>query len=147
MTYPVQISLVIPLKNEDESLPELEAWIRRVCETNSLSYEIIFIDDGSTDRSWSVINALQAQNSAVKGIKFRRNYGKSAALHVGFQAALGEVIITMDADLQDSPDEIPHLYRKIKDEGYDIVSGWKKVRHDEFMNLLFVHPVQILKLV
>lgn len=136
MTYPVQISLVIPLKNEEESLPELEAWIRRVCETNSLSYEIIFIDDGSTDGSWAVINTLQAQNKAIKGIKFRRNYGKSAALHVGFQAALGEVIITMDADLQDSPDEIPALREMVLNGHFDLVSGWKKRRHDPISKTL-----------
>ncbi len=126
----MQLSIVIPLKNEDESLPELEAWIRRVCEYHSLSYEIIMIDDGSTDRSWKVINALHDENPCVRGIKFRRNYGKSAGLHTGFQAAQGDVVITMDADLQDSPDEIPELYRMIAEDGYDLVSGWKKVRHD-----------------
>src|SRR5689334_7753876 len=107
----MQLSIVIPLKNEDESLPELEAWIRRVCEANHLSYEIIMVDDGSTDRSWKVINALHDINPCVRGIKFRRNYGKSAGLHTGFQAAQGDVVITMDADLQDSPEEIPELYR------------------------------------
>jgi len=126
----MQLSIVIPLKNEDESLPELEAWIRRVCEAHPISYEIIMVDDGSTDRSWKVINALKENNSCVRGIKFRRNYGKSAGLHTGFQAAQGEVVITMDADLQDSPDEIPELYRMIAEDGYDLVSGWKKVRHD-----------------
>ena len=126
----MQLSIVIPLKNEDESLPELESWIRRVCETHNLSYEIIMIDDGSTDRSWKVIEQLKANNPCVRGIKFRRNYGKSAGLHTGFQAAQGDVVITMDADLQDSPDEIPELYRMITEEGYDLVSGWKKVRHD-----------------
>lgn len=126
----MQISIVIPLKNEDESLPELEAWIRRVCDAHRLTYEIIMVDDGSTDGSWKVIQALQAANPNVRGIKFRRNYGKSAGLHTGFQASRGEVVITMDADLQDSPDEIPELYRMIKEGGYDLVSGWKKVRHD-----------------
>jgi len=126
----MQLSIIIPLKNEDESLPQLEAWIRRVCEAHHLSYEIILVDDGSTDRSWKVINALKENNPCVRGIKFRRNYGKSAGLHTGFQAAHGEVVITMDADLQDSPDEIPELYRMIAEDGYDLVSGWKKVRHD-----------------
>jgi glycosyltransferase involved in cell wall biosynthesis len=126
----MQVSLVIPLKNEEESLPELEAWIRRVCEQHRLSYEIIMVDDGSTDRSWKVINELKAVNPMLRGIKFRRNYGKSAALHTGFQAAQGDVVITMDADLQDSPDEIPALYQMIAEDGYDLVSGWKKVRHD-----------------
>lgn len=126
----MNLSIVIPLKNEDESLPELEAWIRRVCEQHRLSYEIILVDDGSTDRSWKVIEALREKNPAVRGIKFRRNYGKSAGLHTGFQAAEGDVVITMDADLQDSPDEIPELYRMITQDGYDLVSGWKKVRHD-----------------
>ncbi len=126
----MQVSIIIPLKNEDESLPELEAWIRRVCETHKLSYEIIMVDDGSTDRSWKVIEQLKTVNPAVRGIKFRRNYGKSAGLHTGFQAAQGDVVITMDADLQDSPDEIPELYRMITEDGFDLVSGWKKVRHD-----------------
>lgn len=126
----MQLSLIIPLKNEAESLPELEAWIRRVAEQQGYTYEIIFIDDGSTDQSWAVIESLQAANPNVRAIKFRRNYGKSAALHVGFQAARGEVVITMDADLQDSPDEIPELYRMIAEDRYDLVSGWKKVRHD-----------------
>ena len=126
----MQLSLIIPLKNEAESLPELEAWIRRVAEQQGYTYEIIFIDDGSTDRSWALIESLQAANPNVRAIKFRRNYGKSAALHVGFQAARGEVVITMDADLQDSPDEIPELYRMIAEDRYDLVSGWKKVRHD-----------------
>ena len=126
----MQLSLIIPLKNEAESLPELEAWIRRVVERLGLLYEIVFIDDGSTDDSWAVIARLQAGNPNIRAIKFRRNYGKSAALHVGFQAARGEVIITMDADLQDSPDEIPELYRMITEDKYDMVSGWKKKRHD-----------------
>jgi glycosyltransferase involved in cell wall biosynthesis len=126
----LDISVIIPLKNEAESLPELEAWIRRVCEERGFDYEIIFMDDGSTDGSWKVILGLQQVNPRVRGIKFRRNYGKSAALHTGFLAAKGEVVITMDADLQDSPDEIPELHRMISDDGYDLVSGWKKVRHD-----------------
>lgn len=126
----MNLSIIIPLKNEDESLPELEAWIRRVCEAKGFSYEIILIDDGSTDRSWKVIEQLKSANPNVRGIKFRRNYGKSAGLHTGFQAAQGDVVITMDADLQDSPDEIPELYRMITEEGWDLVSGWKKVRHD-----------------
>lgn len=126
----MQISIAIPLLNEEESLPELEAWIRRVMEANQFTYEIIMVDDGSTDTSWSVIEKLSASNPNIRGIKFRRNYGKSAALHVAFEAAKGSVLITMDADLQDSPDEIPELYRMITEDGYDIVSGWKKVRHD-----------------
>ena len=126
----MNLSIVVPLKNEAESLPELEAWIRRVAEQHGFSYEIIFVDDGSTDTSWAVIETLQAANSCVRAIKFRRNYGKSAALHTGFQAARGEVVITMDADLQDSPDEIPELYRMIREDGYDLVSGWKRKRHD-----------------
>ena len=126
----MNISLVISLLNEEESLPELEAWIRRVMDAHDYSYEIIMIDDGSTDNSWKVIEQLRAQNPNVKGIKFRRNYGKSAGLHSGFQVASGDVIITMDADLQDSPDEIPELYRLISQDGYDLISGWKKKRHD-----------------
>lgn len=126
----LDISLIIPLKNEAESLPELEAWIRRVCEQERYTYEILFIDDGSTDGSWKVIEILQANNAAVRGIKFRRNYGKSAALQTGFEAAQGAVVITMDADLQDSPDEIPGLYRMIANDGYDLVSGWKQKRYD-----------------
>ena len=132
----IQVSLVIPLKNEEDSLPELEAWIRRVCEQEQLTYEIWFIDDGSTDKSWDVIVALQQINPCIKAIKFRRNYGKSAALHVGFGAANGEVIITMDADLQDSPDEIPLLRNMILQDGYDLVSGWKKKRHDPLSKTL-----------
>ncbi|MBL7804492.1 MAG: glycosyltransferase family 2 protein [Saprospiraceae bacterium] len=126
----MQLSLVIPLLNEAESLPELEAWIRRVCENEGLEYEILFIDDGSTDGSWAVINALKNANPRVRGFKFRRNYGKSAALHTGFHAAKGDVVITMDADLQDSPDEIPDLRRMIVEDGFDLVSGWKKKRYD-----------------
>ncbi len=132
----MQLSIAIPLKNEDESLPELEAWIRRVCTNAQLSYEIIFVDDGSSDKSWQVIEGLKNANPNVRGIKFRRNYGKSAALHTAFEAAQGEVVITMDADLQDSPDEIPELYRMVKEEGYDIVSGWKKKRYDPLSKTL-----------
>ncbi|MBI5917623.1 MAG: glycosyltransferase family 2 protein [Bacteroidetes bacterium] len=126
----MQISVVVPLFNEDESLPELEAWIRRVMEAHRFSYEIIFVDDGSRDRSWQVIEGLSQKNPCVKGIKFRRNYGKSAALHVGFEAAKGDVVITMDADLQDSPEEIPELRRLIVEDGYDLISGWKQKRFD-----------------
>jgi glycosyltransferase involved in cell wall biosynthesis len=124
------ISVVIPLLNEEGSLPELAAWIRRVMDENGFSYEIIFVDDGSRDRSWEVIRELQALDPAVKGIRFRRNYGKAAALNVGFAASSGEVVVTMDADLQDSPDEIPEMYKMITAEGFDLVSGWKKKRHD-----------------
>ncbi|MDR1937105.1 MAG: glycosyltransferase family 2 protein [Tannerellaceae bacterium] len=126
----MDISVVIPLYNEAESLPELHAWIEKVMNHHGYTYEIIFISDGSTDRSWEIIEELQKQSPYVKGIKFRRNYGKSPALHCGFQRAKGDVIITMDADLQDSPDEIPELYRMIKEDGYDLVSGWKKKRYD-----------------
>ncbi|MDX1940122.1 MAG: glycosyltransferase family 2 protein [Saprospiraceae bacterium] len=126
----MDISIVIPLFNEEESLPELEAWIRRVMEINNFSYEIIMVDDGSKDRSWQIVEQLVLQNPHVRGIKFRRNYGKSAALNIGFQAAQGEVVITMDADLQDNPDEIPELYRMIQEDGFDMVSGWKKKRFD-----------------
>jgi len=126
----MDISVIIPLFNEAESLPELYDWIKRVMSVNGFSYEIIFVSDGSTDASWEIIEALGAQSPEVKGIKFRRNYGKSPALHCGFQRAQGEVVITMDADLQDSPDEIPELYRMIKEDGYDLVSGWKKKRFD-----------------
>jgi len=124
------ISLVIPLYNEEESLPELLEWIQQVCLTNEYSYEVILIDDGSTDNSWQVVEEQAQKIAAVKGIRFQRNYGKSAALNEGFKAAQGRVVITMDADLQDSPDEIPELYRMITVEGYDLVSGWKKVRYD-----------------
>ena len=126
----LDISVVVPLYNEDESLPELYAWIERVMKTNGFSFEVIFVNDGSTDRSWEVIEELQAQSPNVKGIKFRRNYGKSPALYCGFERAQGRVVITMDADLQDSPDEIPELYRMITEEGYDLVSGWKQKRYD-----------------
>ena len=126
----MDISVVIPLYNEAESLPELEAWIERVMKENNFTYEVIFINDGSTDNSWEVIEELQQKNTCVRGVKFRRNYGKSPGLHCGFQRAKGDVIITMDADLQDSPDEIPELYRMIKEDGYALVSGWKKKRYD-----------------
>jgi len=126
----LNISVVIPLLNEAESLPELTQWISRVMETHGFSYEIILIDDGSTDQSWQVIQELSAADKCLKGIRFNRNYGKSAALHIGFRQSVGEVVITMDADLQDSPDEIPELYRMIKDQGFDLVSGWKKKRYD-----------------
>ena len=126
----MDISVVVPLYNEAESLPELEAWIRRVMEEHHFTYEIIFVNDGSTDNSWKVIKELQKTNPAVKGVSFRRNYGKSPALNTGFQRAKGDVIITMDADLQDSPDEIPELYRMITEDNYDLVSGWKQKRYD-----------------
>ncbi len=126
----MDLSLVIPLFNEDESLPELAAWIEKVMLAHNYSYEVIFVDDGSTDNSWKVIEQLRAANPNIKGIKFQRNYGKSAGLNEGFRAAQGDVIITMDADLQDSPDEIPELRRMIIEDGYDLVSGWKKVRYD-----------------
>ena len=126
----MNISVVIPLLNESESLPELHEGLARVCTQNNLSYEIIFIDDGSTDDSWKVISGLRDKDPNTKGIRFRRNYGKSAALNVGFAAAEGDVVITMDADLQDSPDEIPALFKKIMNERYDLVSGWKKKRYD-----------------
>ncbi|MEN9348195.1 MAG: hypothetical protein RLZZ77_1706 [Bacteroidota bacterium] len=126
----MNLSLVIPLYNEAESLPELHDWIVRVMNEHRFTYEILFIDDGSKDNSWSVIEHLSGKNPHVRGIRFMRNYGKSAALHLGFEACKGEVVITMDADLQDSPDEIPELYRMITVGGYDLVSGWKKKRHD-----------------
>jgi glycosyltransferase involved in cell wall biosynthesis len=126
----MQLSIVIPLYNEAESLPELHDWIVRVMEQQQFSYEVLFIDDGSKDNSWEVISHLSQVNASVKALRFQRNYGKSAALQVGFEAAQGEVVITMDADLQDSPDEIPELYRLITEDELDVVSGWKKVRHD-----------------
>lgn len=126
----MNISVVIPLYNEEESLPELHTWIQRVMNEHNFSYEVVFVDDGSTDRSWSIVEDLQKKDSNVKGIKFRRNYGKSPALFCGFRKAEGEVVITMDADLQDSPDEIPELYRMITKDGYDLVSGYKQKRYD-----------------
>ena len=126
----MDISVIIPLYNEEESLPELHAWIRRVMHANGFTYEIIFINDGSTDNSWGIIEELRSKDENVHGIKFRRNYGKSPALYCGFKAAQGDVVITMDADLQDSPDEIPELYRMITEEHYDLVSGYKQKRYD-----------------
>ena len=126
----MDISVIVPLYNETESLPELAAWIRRVMEANGFTYEILMVDDGSTDGSWNTVLSLSKENPAIHGISFRRNYGKSAALYEGFAAVEGDVVITMDADLQDSPDEIPELYRMIKEGGYDVVSGWKQHRQD-----------------
>ena len=130
MSYAKQITIVIPLYNEEESLPELHEWIVRVMKENHFSYEIIFVDDGSKDKSWSIVEKLKSLDDNVKGIKFQRNYGKSAALQKGFEMAEGEVVITMDADLQDSPDEIPGLFRMIKEDDFDVVSGWKQKRYD-----------------
>ena len=130
----MDISVVIPLYNEAESLPELEAWIRRVMQEHGYSYEIIFVNDGSTDNSWEVIQSLREANPHVRGVKFRRNYGKSPGLQCGFARTRGDVVITMDADLQDSPDEIPELYRMIREEGYDLVSGWKQKRYDPVLS-------------
>ena len=132
----MDISVVIPLYNEAESLPELYAWIERVMKEHGFSYEVIFVNDGSTDESWTVISDLAAKSDCVKGIKFRRNYGKSPALYCGFEQAQGDVVITMDADLQDSPDEIPELYRMIKEDGYDLVSGYKQKRYDPISKTL-----------
>ena len=132
----MDISVVVPLYNEAESLPELTDWIRRVMLTNNFSYEIILVDDGSKDDSWKIIESLKETNSAITAIKFRRNYGKSAALNVGFAATQGDVVITMDADLQDSPDEIPELYNRIMHEGADLVSGWKQKRYDPLTKTL-----------
>ncbi len=126
----MDISVIVPLYNEAESLPELQKWIERVMAQNGFSYEVIYVNDGSTDNSWEVIQQLAAENPAVKGVCFRRNYGKSPALDTGFRRAAGDVVITMDADLQDSPDEIPELYRMITEEKYDLVSGWKQKRYD-----------------
>ena len=126
----MDISVIVPLYNEEESLPKLYEWIERVMTTNNYTFELIFVNDGSTDKSWEVIESLQKKSALVRGIKFRHNYGKSPALYCGFISAKGDVVITMDADLQDSPDEIPGLYTMIKDENYDLVSGWKKKRYD-----------------
>jgi len=126
----MDISVVIPLFNEEESLPELADWIKRVMDENHFTYEILMIDDGSKDNSWQIVARLGEENPNIRGIKFRRNYGKAAALYCGFEEVKGDVVITMDADLQDSPDEIPELYRMVKEDGYDLVSGWKKKRHD-----------------
>ena len=128
--FSMDISIIVPLFNEAESLPHLYEWIARVMKENKFSYELIFVNDGSSDESWKVIQSLREQSEAIRGICFRRNYGKSAALYCGFKAAKGDVVITMDADLQDSPDEIPELYRMITEEGYDLVSGWKQKRYD-----------------
>jgi glycosyltransferase involved in cell wall biosynthesis len=130
----MDLSLVIPLYNEEESLPELSDWISRVMTANNFSYEIIFVDDGSTDNSWIVIEELRQKNPHIKGIKFQRNYGKSAGLNEGFRAAEGDVVITMDADLQDSPEEIPELRKMLLENGLDIVSGWKKKRYDNTLS-------------
>jgi glycosyltransferase involved in cell wall biosynthesis len=129
----MNLSIIIPLLNEQESLPELHSWIVKVMKENNFSYEVVFIDDGSTDNSWKIIEELSSENPNVKGIRFLRNYGKSQALHAGFSKAEGDVIITMDADLQDSPDEIPGLFNMITNENYDLVSGWKKKRYDSVM--------------
>lgn len=126
----MDISIIIPLLDEAESLPELSSWIEKVMQENKFSYEVIFVDDGSEDNSWNVIEQLRSQNENIKGIKFQRNYGKSAALNEAFREAQGDVVITMDADLQDSPDEIPELYKMVMTDGFDIVSGWKKKRYD-----------------
>lgn len=130
----MNLSIVIPLLNEQESLTELYDWIANVMQSNHFSYEIIFIDDGSTDNSWNVITQLATKNKQVKGIRFLKNYGKSQALHAGFEKAMGDVVITMDADLQDNPEEIPELYKMIVNEGFDLVSGWKKKRYDAFFS-------------
>lgn len=130
----MDISILIPLLNEDESLPELASWIEKVMLENNFKYEIIFIDDGSTDNSWSIIKKLSEKNNRIRGISFHRNYGKSAALYTGFQIAVGDIVITMDADLQDNPEEIPEMVRMIKEDGYDLVSGWKKIRHDPVLS-------------
>lgn len=132
----MDISVLIPLYNEEESLPELCSWIKKVMLENNYSYEVLLLDDGSKDNSWSVIENLSFENKSVKGVKFRRNYGKSAALNIGFQRAIGNVVITMDADLQDSPDEIPALYDKIIKDNYDLVSGWKQKRYDPISKTL-----------
>lgn len=135
-SFPVEISIVIPLLNEAESLPELTRWLARVLQERGLSYEVLLIDDGSTDDSWAVIEELAATDATLRGIRFNRNYGKSAALNVGFQAAVGRVVCTMDADLQDSPEELPELYRMIVEDGYDLVSGWKQKRFDPLSKTL-----------
>jgi glycosyltransferase involved in cell wall biosynthesis len=140
----MDISVVVPLYNEAESLPELTSWISKVMDKHLFSYEIILVDDGSNDDSWEVIEHLKKENPAIVGIKFRRNYGKSAALNVGFEACQGDVVITMDADLQDSPDEIPELYRRIVEDKYDLVSGWKQKRHDPLSKTI---PTKLFNLV
>ena len=130
----MDLSIVIPLYNEEESLPELTAWIEKVMAENGYSYEILFVDDGSKDNSWKIVKGLSAKNKNIRGISFQRNYGKAAALHVGFQASLGDIVITMDADLQDSPEEIPEMVKMIRIDDYDLISGWKKVRHDPVLS-------------
>lgn len=136
MEKELQISVVVPLFNEEESLPELFSWIKRVMDAHSFSYEVLFIDDGSKDTSWSVVEKLRSEFNEVRGIKFQRNYGKSAALQKGFENTNGDVVITMDADLQDSPEEIPELYKMITEDGFDMVSGWKKKRYDPISKTL-----------
>ena len=131
----MNLSVVIPLLNEQDSLKELHDWIAKVMQSNHFSYEIIYIDDGSTDNSWQIISEISSKNKTVKGIRFLKNFGKSQALHAGFEKAQGDVVITMDADLQDSPDEIPELYNMVVNQGFDLVSGWKKVRHDPFLKI------------
>jgi glycosyltransferase involved in cell wall biosynthesis len=135
-TDQIHVSIVVPLFNESESLPELDAWIQQVANNNNLNYEVVYVDDGSKDGSWNVIEELALKNSAVRGIKFQRNYGKSAALQKGFEAVNGRVVITMDADLQDSPEEIPELYRMIVEDDFDVVSGWKQKRYDPISKTL-----------
>lgn len=135
-TDQIHVSIVVPLFNEAESLPELDAWIQQVASNNNLNYEVVYVDDGSKDGSWNVIEELALKNSAVHGIKFQRNYGKSAALQKGFEAVNGRVVITMDADLQDSPEEIPELYRMIVEDDFDVVSGWKQKRYDPISKTL-----------
>ena len=132
----MELSIVIPLYNEEESISELFAWIQRVLKPYNWEYEVLFVDDGSSDNSWEKVSEMSKKHKEVKGLRFRRNYGKSAALHVGFEAVRGDVVITMDADLQDSPEEIPELYRMIKEDGYDLVSGWKKKRYDPITKTL-----------
>ncbi len=130
----MDLSIVIPLYNEEESLPELCSWIKQVTDSNGFSYEIILVDDGSRDNSWEIVKKLSEENKNIRGISFQRNYGKAAALHVGFQEAKGDIVFTMDADLQDNPEEIPEMVRMIREDGYDLVSGWKKVRHDPVLS-------------
>ena len=143
MNNKLDISVVVPLYNEAESLPELVAWIDRVAVSHGYAYEVILVDDGSSDGSWEVVESLREKYPAIRGIGFARNYGKSAALYCGFAAAEGEVVITMDADLQDSPDEIPELRRMILEEGYDLVSGWKKKRRDPVGKRMLLHSGDI----
>lgn len=141
----MNLSIIIPLYNEEESVPELVAWIEKVMTENNFSYEIIMVDDGSTDNSWKIIEKLRINNIYVKGIKFQRNYGKSAALNEGFKAAQGDVIITMDADMQDSPDEIPGLRNMILKEDYDMISGWKQKRYDNTLTKIYLQNYSMLQ--